>query len=333
MDSSTLGRSDLRPPPVIFGAMARQQQTDSERIDILQAAIELGFTTLDTAPLYDFGAAERQIAMALRDQSRLQVHVYTKAGLRWEGDKHGEVLFTFTDPSGKQGAVRRNSRPESICWEVEASLTRLQLDCLELVQLHQPDELTPINETMGALLDLRAAGKVRHIGVSNFSPAQVKAAQQALGDVPLACVQADYSLANQSFARTHLPHCIEQQIGVLAYSPLAGGMLTGTKPAQTPTPVQRAIQQTLQPVAETHCVPAAVVAMAWVRAQTGVNAAICGASSVAQISALAPALTLRLDPHEQQTLTTAFARATRRPLVGRIAGRLKRYAKRALGRR
>jgi aryl-alcohol dehydrogenase-like predicted oxidoreductase len=307
MAKYTLGATDLRTPRIIFGSMARGEHDDAARVEVLQCAIENGLTTIDTAPLYDFGQAERQIALATQELPDDAVQIFTKVGLRWDAGDHGDILFEFTDKDGSKRAVRRNSRPESICWEVEQSLERLQLETLDLVQIHQPDEHTPLNETMSALLDLRSAGKLRHIGVSNFSPAQVKTAQQALADVPLASIQNEYSLVRRQIEAQLLPLCIAQNIGVLAYSPLAAGVLTGSRKVQITQPMQQVIDTTLKPLAAEHGVSPAAVALAWVCQQPGVTAAIAGASTTAQVLEQASALDLNLSGQTLKQLTDEFA--------------------------
>lgn len=302
-----LGRTDLRIPPIIFGSMPRQNQSDESRVQILRTAIDCGLTTIDTAPLYGFGGVERQIAKALNGRRPDAVQIFTKVGLRWDGGEYGDVMFEFTDAEGRRGVVRKNSRPESVRWEVEQSLARLRVETLDLVQIHQPDVQTPIAETMGALLDLRAQGKVRHIGVSNFSPDQVRAAQEALSDVPLASVQPDYSLANREIEAALLPLCIEQRIGVLAYSPLAGGALAVRKNSALPRRIRFAVERFLLPIADRHGVSPAAVALAWVCTQRGISAAIAGASTSAQVVEIIAALELQLSPVEVESLSAGFA--------------------------
>jgi len=135
------------------------------------------------------------------------------------------VLFEFEDLTGARRQVRRDSWPESIRRDVEESLARLRVDYLDLLQIHHPDVDTQIGETMQALLELRREGKIREIGVSNFSAAQIRAAQAALGDVPLVSIQPEVSLLRREAERDVLPACRELGIGVLAYSPSRGACL------------------------------------------------------------------------------------------------------------
>lgn len=312
--------------------MARQNQSDTERVGVLRAAIDRGLTTIDTAPLYGFGRAERQIALALEGRSSDNIQVFTKVGLRWDAGDHGDVMFEFTDDNGQRGAVRQDARPESVRWEVEQSLQRLGRQTLDLVQVHQPDVHTPIDETMGALLEMRAAGKLRFIGVSNFSAEQVIAAQNALGDVPLVSLQPEYSLLRRGIESELVPLCVERDIGLLCYSPLAGGALSARGDPDLSQHIQSVISQTLVPIAARHRVSPAAVAVAWVINQQGVSAAICGASLSRQIEEFVTALELTLSVEEIDRLTTDFGRT---PLehpweqTGGLARRAKRFAGRA----
>ena len=216
MHSRQLGHTDLVIPPVVFGTMARRQADDASREQLIRAAVDRGLTALDTAPLYDFGRCETQIGRALRGVPRDRVQLLTKVGLRWHGESHGRVLFAFDDAQGRRVEVRKDARPESVRWEVEQSLQRLQMECLDLVQVHHPDVDTPIAETMGELLALKAQGKLRYIGVSNFSAEQVLAAQAALGDEPLCSLQSDYSLLRREIEAELLPLFQTRVIGLLA---------------------------------------------------------------------------------------------------------------------
>jgi aryl-alcohol dehydrogenase-like predicted oxidoreductase len=319
-----LGRSGVRVSRVVFGAMAHGTGADeAQRIATLRAAIAAGITSIDTAPLYDFGACEQLVGRAVMGL-RERVQLLTKVGLRWD-DPHGQVLFRFHDAQGREQAVRRNSRPDSIRLEVERSLQRLATDVLDLVQIHQPDPDTPIADSIGALLQLRAEGKLRAIGVSNFSAAQMAQAQAALGVVPLASNQVHYSLLERWPEVDVLPHARAQAIGVLAYSPLAQGLLAGgtqraaftagdgrgSDPRFHPdnrARVQAAIDRAVVPIAHAHGASVAQVALAWLLAQPGLSAVIVGASSAEQVRANAAAAELVLGSDELRAIGNAFAR-------------------------
>jgi aryl-alcohol dehydrogenase-like predicted oxidoreductase len=351
----TLGRSALQVSRVVFGAMALSSSSRDpvQREQTVRAAVDAGITSIDTAPLYDFGACEELLGQALAGL-RSRVQILTKVGLRWDDPQaHGQVLFPFVDASGRPQAVRRNSRPESVRLEVERSLQRLRVDTLDLVQVHHPDPDTPIEDTMGALADLLRAGKLRAIGVSNYSAAQMGRAQAALGSVPLASNQVHYSLLERWPEVEVLPRARAEHIGVLAYSPLERGLLSGdvrrarfapddgrrNDPAFHPDNlalIAAAAEQSLAPVARAHDASVAQVALAWLLAQPGLSAVVVGASSAEQARLNARAMALVLTPAEETLIRDAFAAVKLDPhagldplsrvrrKVGRLAARVRR---------
>ena len=307
-----VGRTDLFVPPLILGGMARRESTDAQRIELFKAAIERGFSTIDTAPLYGFGRAEQQLGEALKQVPNGNIQVLTKVGLRWHGESHGDVLFEFTDDQGKLQQVRKDSRPESIRWEVTQSLERLHIETLDLVQIHHPDQQVPIAESIGALLDLQREGKLRHIGVSNFSADQIRDAQRELGDVPLCSAQPEYSLVRRDAESQIIPICRELNIGVLVYSPLAEGLLAGREITPSNPSLQKinqAMEEVLRPIARHHHVSEAAVSLSWVISQPGITAAISGASNVKQLDDQAQVFELELSESELAQLTSAFSDA------------------------
>jgi len=305
MERRELGRSGLAVSRVIFGSMplSAAAREPRGRIAVIQAAIDAGMS-IDTAPLYDYGEVEERVGQALAGR-RARAQVLTKLGLRWD-DPRGPVHYRFRDAAGREQAVRRNSRPDSLRLEVERSLKRLGVETLDLVQLHQPDPDTPVAETMGALAELRRAGKLRAIGVSNFSAAQLREAQAALGGLPLASNQLDYSLLQRGIEAEALPGARAAGIGVLAYSPLARGLLAGAARADTPAAVSVAIEAALRPVAAARGATLAQAALAWLLAQPGVTAVIAGASSVGQLERNAAAAALRLHDDELASIRRVF---------------------------
>ena len=200
MRHRTLGRTDLSLPVITFGAWALGggywgDQDDAASIAAIRAALDGGIDAIDTAPIYGLGRSETIVGQAIADR-RDEVTVLTKVGLRWDCSD-GERFVTGKLPDGKPLYVHRNSRPDSVRLEVERSLKRLDVERLDLVQVHWPDPTTPIAETMGALAELRSEGKLANIGVSNYDVDQLTRAQAALGDVPLASDQPIYSLVQR----------------------------------------------------------------------------------------------------------------------------------------
>lgn len=342
LGSIELGKSGVRISRVVFGSMGFTEPSSDEeaRIAAMRAAIDAGITSIDTAPLYSFGRVEKLVGQAIAGR-RHEVQVLTKVGLNWEAP-HGRVLFEFRDEHGVLRAVRRNSRPEAVRADVEQSLQRLGVDVLDVVQVHHPDLDTPIAETMGALLELKSQGKLRAIGVSNYSAEQMRAAQAALGEVPLASNQVGYSLLERGPEAEILPLARTMGAGVLAYSPLAQGLLGGAHhrggvtgrwgPLWHPTnlaQIARLVDRVMAPIAAARNCTVADIALAFALAQPGISGVVVGASSPAQarrnaisaalvlteteLSALrAAADALRLDDHAgQDALSRVLERAKR----------------------
>jgi len=348
MQRRRLGRTSLELPVVGFGAWAVGGwqwggADDESAVRAIQAAIDCGMNAIDTAPVYGFGHSERVVGRAIAGR-RDRAIVMTKVGLRWD-DERGPLAFETTDHHGRALRVHRNLRPWSVAWEVEHSLERLGIETIDLLQVHWPDPSTPIEATMGVLLDLRRAGKIREIGVSNFSVQQMEAARRALGEVPLASDQPKYNLLDRSIEAGILPWAREQGIGVLVYSPLEQGLLSGAVPADRTFPagdgrstrrtfapelrarVNEALVRVARPIAERHGATPAQVAVAWTIARPGVTSALVGARNEAQVRENAAAGELRLEEDEARALADAFE-----GLLPRPAGRLRRLLRRILPR-
>lgn len=354
MRHAELGASGIRVPRVVFGAWAIGGWNwggtdDAGAIRAIQASIDAGANAFDTAPVYGFGHSEEVLGRAIRAR-RAEVLICTKVGLRWDAD-HGEVAFKSTEPGGVQRVVRRDARPESVRLEVERSLARLGTDVIDLIQVHWPDVHTPVEDTMAALAALRDEGKVRAIGVSNFDVPLIERAQRALAPVPLASTQPKYSLVARDVEKAILPHCAREHVGVIVYSPLEQGLLTGRVPADRAFPegdgrsrrptfrasnralVNAALAEVAAPIARSHGCTLGQVAIAWTLAQRGVTSAIVGARTVEQARENAAAADVVLSVEEERALRVAFeslALDLRRPVAFR--SRLKGLIARWLGR-
>ncbi len=352
-----LGRSDLSIPVITFGAMTLggRKDDDARRIATIRAAIEAGTSAIDTAPLYEFGHSEELVGRAIRDR-RDRVQLLTKVGLRWDDDR-GELLFRARGANGEAREVRRNSRPESVRAEVERSLKRLDVDTIDLVQVHHRDRDTPIAETMGALLRLRSEGKLAEIGVSNYTAQEMAEADTALGDVPLASVQCPYNLVLREIEADVLPAAREASIGLLCYSPLEksllagrllqGGLAAGDSRAghwsfhpRNARLVNGVLSRVVTPIARRHEATLAQIALAWLLAQPGVTSVVVGASSDEQVASNARAGSLELSVDEVDEIRAAFESIRLDPNVGpsraqravrRIRSRLGRIRRKLLG--
>lgn len=330
MQRRTLGRTDLEIPVVVFGAWALGgtgywgASDDELAVAAIREGLDRGMTAIDTAPIYGLGHSEEVVGRAIAGR-RDEVVVMTKVGLRWDTEDGGELLMESTRPDGSLFRLFKNSRPASVREEVERSLRRLDVDVLDLVQVHWPDGTTPIADTMGALAELRAEGKLRHIGVSNYDPDQLAEAQAALGDVPLASDQPKYSLVAREAEADVLPWCLEHEVGVVVYSPLEQGLLTGKVPAdrsfdpdegratratfrqENRRRVNAVLEEVVAPVASAHGATLAQTVIAWTVQQPGVTAALVGARNPQQAEENAAAGTLVLTDEQFAAIDGTFA--------------------------
>lgn len=322
ISTARLGRSGLVLPRVTFGAWAIGGwywggTDDTLATEAIQAAVDAGAGAIDTAPVYGFGHSEQVVGRAIAGR-RDQVLVLTKAGLRWDCED-GAHFFDTAD--GKR--VYRNLRPDSLRLECDRSLARLGVDCIDLFQCHWPDPTTPIAESMGALLDLRAAGKIRDVGVSNFTPAMMAEAQDALGDVPLASNQPRYSLLARDIEADVVPWCVDHEVGLIIYRPIEQGLLTGRMTADrvfregdkrgslalfcqdNRAVVNRALADLAELAGDLGATLAQLV-IAWTLHRPGITAALVGARTADQVRENLAAAALVLTPPQIAAITGAF---------------------------
>ena len=215
MEYRKLGSSDLEVSGIGYGAWGIggapfwNNEGDQKSLSSIKKAYDLGINFFDTAPVYGFGHSEELIGKALKPV-RDKVIIATKCGLRW--DK--EAL----------GSIRKDASRVSILEEIDQSLKRLDTDVIDLYQVHWPDVETEQEETMGTLLELQAKGKIRHIGVSNYSSEQIK---DCIKYGKIVSLQPEFSLLAREIQNGTVSVCLENDIGIIAYSPLASGVLTG----------------------------------------------------------------------------------------------------------
>ena len=214
MDTRTFGNTDIQVTPVGLGTWAiggwMWGGTDeAQSIDTIHRAIDKGIGLIDTAPVYGFGRSEEIVGKALANGRRDQVALATKVALNWNDD---------------QDKVWRDATAARIEREVEDSLKRLQTDRIDIYQVHWPDPKTPMEETARALENLYQAGKIRAIGVSNFTPSQMDELQKS---VPLHSLQPPYNLFEREIEQEILPYCRENDIATITYGGLCRGLLSG----------------------------------------------------------------------------------------------------------
>jgi aryl-alcohol dehydrogenase-like predicted oxidoreductase len=323
-----LGKTDLQLPVIAFGAWALGggywgEQDDEASAAAIGAALDAGIDAIDTAPIYGLGRSEEVVGRAIAGR-RDEVRLLTKIGLRWDCTD-GEHFIKGKLPDGRPLDIYKNSRPESVRLEVERSLQRLGVEQLDLVQVHWPDITTPIADTMGALAELRAEGKLAAIGVSNYDVDQLTQAQRALGDVPLASNQPIYSLVQRGIEADVLPWARENDVGIVVYSPLEQGLLTGkvradrsfgddegrskrtSFSAENRARVNALVDEFVAPVAAAHSATLAQTVLAWTVQQPGISVALVGARNAEQARENAAAGDLTLSADEHASIDQAFA--------------------------
>jgi aryl-alcohol dehydrogenase-like predicted oxidoreductase len=318
MKISQLGTSNMWISPIGFGAwavgggdwaMSWGPQDDDASIAAIHKAIDLGVNWIDTAAIYGLGHSEEIVGRAVKE-SRIKPFIFTKCGMVWNEKR--EIKRTLLE-------IRR---------EVEDSLRRLQVECIDLYQIHWPVEDKNIEEGWSTMAGLKREGKVRHIGVSNFSPSQM---ERCLEIAPITSLQPPYSMLNRAVEAEILPYCQEHAIGVINYAPMHSGLLTGAmskerlaslplddfrrnaKNYQEPLFSRNlAVADFLKQIGARHDVAAGVVAIAWTLCNPAITAAIVGGRSPEQVEGVWPAAKFRLSNEEFQEIN-AFLDANPAP--------------------
>jgi len=321
MDERAFGTSGLTTSAIGFGTWPIGGTSvkagyggvdDAEAIAAVRRAVDLGITCFDTAPAYGLGRAEEVLAEALGDR-RKDVVVVTKCGIPYVQE---------------EGRFGRNATYDHVVQSAEESLGRLRTDYLDLLLIHWPDEATPAEETMRALVELRDSGKARYIGVSNFSPGQMA---DCLQYGPLHANQVGYNLFDRRYERETFAFCQDHGIGVMAYGPLAHGLLAGQfteettfgerdwraggsifgLPIFTPENFVRNVRvvERLKTFAAERGYTVAQLALAWVLRHSAVSVALVGARTVAEIESAVPALGWKLNEAELAVVAAIMADA------------------------
>lgn len=305
METKTLGNSGMNITRIGFGAwaiggegweFAWGHQDDKESVAAILKALELGINWIDTAAVYGLGHSEEIVAQALRSWKARRPFVFTKCVLRWNAN----------------GKVYQDFSPASIRQECEDSLRRLQVDAIDLYQMHWPpqDNGPKLEEAWRTMAALQKEGKVRWIGVSNFNAEQIRRAQKI---APVTSLQPPYSILRRKVEET-LPDCQEHGIGVIGYAPMASGLLTGAmtreRAAALPPDDFRSrnpefreprlsknleIVDRLRKVGDQYGRGPAQVAIAWVLRHPAITGAIVGARNARQVEEIAGAAGLKLN--------------------------------------
>lgn len=230
MEYRKIADTDLELPIVTFGAWAAGgwlwgKTERKEAVEAIRASYDVGVTAIDTAPVYGQGYSEEITGEAIKGLDRTKVQILTKYGLRWDlPEPRGKLHMKSVDNYGKEIDIYRYAGRESVIKECEDSLRRLGTDYIDLYQIHWPDTVTPVEETMEAVSMLIKQGKVRYAGVCNYSAEQMIAAAP---HIKLVSNQVPYSMVKRDIERTLVPYCIANDKAIIAYSPLQRGLLTG----------------------------------------------------------------------------------------------------------
>ena len=325
MEHRRAGKSTLELPLVTFGAWAIGGlfwggSDDDDALEAIRAALDHGITAIDTAPIYGCGHSEELVGRAVAG-SRDRVKILTKCGLRWD-DESGESYFRLeVTPYGRPVSVYKNVRASSIEHECEQSLKRLGTDRIDLYQVHWPSKTASAEETVSALNRLKEQGKILEYGVSNYNSTQM-AETSPFGKI--VSDQVKYNLLERGIEKDALPYCRKHGVGVIAYSPMAMGLLTGkvdearqfpatdirsTMPLFAAASRRRVLAglARVQPIADRHGATLAQLSVAWVLAQPGVTTALVGARNARQVIENVRAAEIKLSAEEKTEIAAALA--------------------------
>lgn len=305
-----LGNSDMHLTSVGFGAWAIGggnwqyawgAQDDNDSLSAIQRAIESGMNWIDTAAVYGLGHSEEIVGSALK-AAATKPYIFTKCSMTWGEDR--QIVNSL----------------KKLREECEASLKRLGVDAIDLYQIHWPNPESDLEEGWGTLVDLQKEGKIRFLGTSNFNVSQMERVQKI---APITSLQPPYSMLNRGAEAEILPFCHKHDIGVINYSPMQSGLLTGAmtreridkmpeddhrrnrKEFKEPQLTRNlAVADLLREIGSRHDVEAGVVAIAWTLHHPAVTAAIVGGRSAEQVEGVLPAAHFRLSEEEFSEIET-----------------------------
>ena len=311
METRQLGNSDLRITPIGVGAWAigggdwqfgwGGGQEDDDSIAAIHAALDAGLNWVDTAAVYGLGRSEEVVGKALQDRGD-RPYVFTKCSMRWHEDRQ----------------IYRTIKGASVREECENSLRRLKVDAIDLYQIHWPLPEEDIEEGWTEMAKLKEEGKVRWIGVSNFNVAQLGRIQAI---APVTSLQPPYNLVRRDIEQEILPYVHEQNIGVIVYSPMQAGLLSGKMTRERIAAMgsddwrsrsdyfkepqlshNLALVEKLREIGNRHGRTAGETAIAWTLANPAVTAAIVGVRRPDQVPGIIGAAEFRLTPEEVQEI-------------------------------
>jgi aryl-alcohol dehydrogenase-like predicted oxidoreductase len=320
MELRKLGNTNVKVTPLAFGAWAiggwlwgRAEEKDALRA--IRASHDLGITSIDTAPVYGFGKSEELVGRAMTGVSRDKYQILTKYGMNWQ-TQEGEFYFDTFDNEDKPVKMYKFAGKQQVKKECEASLRRLKTDYIDLYQIHWPDNSTPISDTMEAVGQLIKEGKVRAAGVCNYSAQQV---EEALKTLDIVSNQVPYSMAQRGIEKEVVPQALKRGLGILPYSPLQRGILTGkikpdhqfsqgdTRPMSMyykPENISRinSMLEKLKPFAEAHNATLSQLVINWTVHRPAIACVLVGARDEKQVKDNAKALDFKISDEEMKKI-------------------------------
>ena len=320
MELKKLGNSEVNVTPIAFGAWAIGGwmwggADDKEAIKAINTSLDLGITTIDTAPIYGFGKSEELVGQALEGVPRDKYQILTKYGMNWLKPK-GEYFFDTIGNDGEPLKIYKYAGKEAVMQECEDSLRRLKTDYVDLLQIHWPDATTPIGETMEAVAKLLEQGKIRAAGVCNYNTAQVA---EALKTVRLVSNQVPYSMIHRAIEKDVLPQAISEGMSIIPYSPLQRGLLTGkikrdhkfgegdTRESNRyykPINIDRTNEflQKIKPIADGYGATLPQLVINWTTRQPAMDCVLAGARDPRQVKENVGSLSFKLRDSEIQAI-------------------------------
>lgn len=316
MEYRRLGESDLKLSTITFGAWAAGGwmwgSTDRhDAVEAIRASYDEGVTAIDTAPIYGQGTSEEIVGEAIKDIARDKVQLLTKFGMRWDlQSPKGDFAMHTKNNNGQEINVYKYAAKESVIKEVEDSLQRLGTDYIDLLQIHWPDSTTRISETMEAMELLLQQGKIRAAGVCNYSVQQLQEARESLAVVSN---QVPYSMLNRAIEKELVPYAAEHTLGIIAYSPMERGLLTGKYRGETSLNEGDHRQQyfkkfqdkdvsgfldNIRPLAEDKGASLAQLVLRWTTLQPAITVVLAGARNKEQAVSNAKAMQFNLSASE-----------------------------------
>lgn len=328
MKTKQLGNSSVNVTPLAFGAWAIGGwmwggADEKDALRAIRASFDSGVTTIDTAPAYGFGKSEELVAKAMEQIPRNQYQILTKYGLNWE-TADGHFYFDTVDNQGRPVKMYKYAGKDGVRRECENSLRRLKTDYIDLYQIHWADPTTSIAETMGEVAKLINEGKVRAAGVCNYSAQQV---EEALKTVNIVSNQVPYSMVNRDIEKEVIPQAIKREIGIIPYSPLQRGLLTGkitldykfgegdTRPnsrfyqAENIDRINSMLRR-IKPIAEKHGKSLSQLVINWTANQPAMACVLVGARNEKQVNDNAQSLNFTLDPEDLDLINHAIKTLT-----------------------